>query len=125
MAETWRKYGGKIPYIKSMVLYGMPNKHQTITIQKIRHILEMVIAHKFTMNIKNELYTAIMQYCYDKYVERGQQNMVTEKTITLRLDEETHKNIKLQAVLKGVTLKQYIVDLVNADIEKTREKGSK
>lgn len=66
-----------------------------------------------------------MQYCYDKYVERGQQNMVTEKTITLRLDEETHKNIKLQAVLKGITLKQYIVDLVNADIEKTREKGSK
>ena len=57
--------------------------------------------------------------------EGGQQNMVTEKTITLRLDEETHKNIKLQAVLKGVTLKQYIVDLVNADIEKTREKGSK
>lgn len=77
------------------------------------------------MNIKNELCTAIMQYCYDKYVERGQQNMVTEKTITLRLDEETHKNIKLQAVLKGITLKQYIVDLVNADIEKTREKGSK
>jgi len=51
--------------------------------------------------------------------------MATEKTITLRLDDETHKNIKLQAVLKGVTLKQYIIDLVNADIEKTREKGSK
>ena len=51
--------------------------------------------------------------------------MATEKTITLRLDEETHKNIKLQAVLKGVTLKQYIVDLVNADIEKTLKKGSK
>lgn len=51
--------------------------------------------------------------------------MATEKTITLRLDEETHKNIKLQAVLKGVTLKQYIIDLVNADIEKEREKGSK
>lgn len=51
--------------------------------------------------------------------------MATEKTITLRLDEETHKNIKLQAVLKGVTLKQYIIDLVNADIEKEREEGSK
>lgn len=51
--------------------------------------------------------------------------MATEKTITLRLDDETHKNIKLQAVLKGVTLKQYIIDLVNADIEKTREKGNK
>lgn len=51
--------------------------------------------------------------------------MATEKTITLRLDDETHKNIKLQAVLKCVTLKQYIVDLVNADIDKTREKGIK
>lgn len=77
------------------------------------------------MNIKNELCTAILQYCYYEYVERGKQNMVTEKTITLRLDEETHKNIKLQAVLKGITLKQYIVDLVNTDIGKTREKGSK
>lgn len=26
----------KIPYINSMVFHGMPNKHQTITIQKIR-----------------------------------------------------------------------------------------
>lgn len=52
--------------------------------------------------------------------------MATEKTITLRLDDETHRKIKVQAALKGVTLKQYIIDLTNADIEKTeREKGSK
>lgn len=52
--------------------------------------------------------------------------MATEKTITLRLDDEIHRKIKVQAALKGLTLKQYIIDLASADIKQTEiEQGKK
>lgn len=42
---------------------------------------------------------------------------MSEKTITIRIDEELHKKIKIKIAHKGITLKQYIVDLINEDFK--------
>ena len=39
-----------------------------------------------------------------------------EKTITLRVTEELYKDIKIAVVLKGLSLKDYILNLVKMDL---------
>lgn len=48
---------------------------------------------------------------------------MTEKTMTIRLDEELHKRIKLKAVKEGKTVKDYILNLVKQDLEKEEKKN--
>ena len=40
---------------------------------------------------------------------------LAEKTITIRITEEQYKEIKIKAVNKGLTLKDYILALVESD----------
>lgn len=40
-----------------------------------------------------------------------------EKTITIRIDEELHRNIKIKIAKEGKTLKDYLVDLVKEDLK--------
>lgn len=48
---------------------------------------------------------------------------MTEKTMTIRLDEELHKRIKLKAVKEGKTVKDYILNLVKEDLRKEEKKN--
>ena len=41
---------------------------------------------------------------------------MSEKTITIRIDEELHRDIKIVVAKKGITLKDYIVQLVKDDL---------
>lgn len=41
---------------------------------------------------------------------------MSEKTITIRIDEELHRDIKTVVAKKGITLKDYIVQLVKDDL---------
>lgn len=43
---------------------------------------------------------------------------MAEKTITLRVDTELHKKIKIRIAKKEITLKKYIEDLIKEDLEK-------
>lgn len=44
---------------------------------------------------------------------------MSDKTITIRIDEETHKKIKIRIANEGITLKDYILKLVNEDLKKS------
>lgn len=48
--------------------------------------------------------------------------MSEEKTITIRIPKDLHRNIKIRAAQKGMSLKDYIVDLVQKDFEKFSSK---
>lgn len=45
-----------------------------------------------------------------------------EKTITIRIDEELHKDIKVNIAQKGISLKDYIVRLVKEDLYSNENK---
>lgn len=38
------------------------------------------------------------------------------KTITLRIDEKLHKDIKINIAKKGITLKDYVIGLIKKDL---------
>lgn len=40
-----------------------------------------------------------------------------EKTITIRITEELHKEVKLKCVQEGVTLKDYLIELIEKDLK--------
>ncbi len=46
------------------------------------------------------------------------------KLIGVRVDEETHKQMKLYTVEKGITLQDYLMELIKKDMEKNKQKGS-
>lgn len=48
---------------------------------------------------------------------------MTEKTMTIRLDEELHKKIKLKSVQENKTIKDYILDLVLKDLREEDKKN--
>lgn len=48
---------------------------------------------------------------------------MTEKTMTIRLDEELHKKIKLKSVKENKSIKNYILGLVLEDLEKEKKKN--
>ena len=41
---------------------------------------------------------------------------MAEKTITIRVEEELYKKIKVEVALKGITLKDYILNLIQQDM---------
>lgn len=47
--------------------------------------------------------------------------MNNTKTISLRLDNELHKSIKLIAVNEETTLQKYLVDLIKKDLKQRKE----
>ena len=47
---------------------------------------------------------------------------VPEKTITIRVTDEEHRNIKLEATKQGITIKDYVLELVKKDLEKDKKK---
>lgn len=43
---------------------------------------------------------------------------MAEKTITIRISEELHKDVKIKIARSGVTLKDYLVNLIKEDLKK-------
>lgn len=43
---------------------------------------------------------------------------MSEKTITIRISEDLHKTVKIKIAESGVTLKDYLVDLIQKDLAK-------
>ena len=43
--------------------------------------------------------------------------MNKEKTITIRIDEELHRKIKIKIANEGGKLKEYLVDLIEKDLK--------
>ncbi|WP_371744424.1 toxin-antitoxin system HicB family antitoxin [Exiguobacterium sp. PFWT01] len=43
------------------------------------------------------------------------------KSLTVRLDEELHKEMKIQAINEGMTIQKYLVSLIKADLEKKKQ----
>lgn len=41
---------------------------------------------------------------------------MAEKTITIRIDEELHKDIKVHIAKKGMSLKDYLLELIKKDL---------
>ncbi|AND84277.1 toxin-antitoxin system HicB family antitoxin [Clostridium tyrobutyricum] len=41
---------------------------------------------------------------------------MAEKTITIRIDDNLHKDIKINIAKKGISLKDYIVGLIKKDL---------
>lgn len=48
---------------------------------------------------------------------------MTEKTMTIRLDEELHKKIKIKSIQENKSIKNYILDLVLKDLREEHEKN--
>ena len=45
---------------------------------------------------------------------------MTEKTITIRIDEDLHKKIKIHIAQQGLSLKDYIVGLMLKDLNSNK-----
>jgi predicted DNA binding CopG/RHH family protein len=43
---------------------------------------------------------------------------MAEKTITIRVEEDLHKQVKHRIIEKDMTLKDYLVDLIKKDLKK-------
>lgn len=43
-----------------------------------------------------------------------------ERTVTIRISKEQHKDIKVAAAKEGVTIKEYILSLVQKDLDKKK-----
>lgn len=54
---------------------------------------------------------AVLQYT----INAGGEKMA-EKTITIRIDDELHKDIKVNIAKKGISLKDYVVGLIKSDL---------
>jgi predicted DNA binding CopG/RHH family protein len=42
---------------------------------------------------------------------------MAEKTITIRVDEDMYKKIKVKVATQGITLKEYILKLIKEDMD--------
>lgn len=47
---------------------------------------------------------------------------MTEKSITIRVQEELHKEIKHRIIEKNMTLKDYLLDLIQKDLDEAKGK---
>ncbi|MGL5087552.1 MAG: toxin-antitoxin system HicB family antitoxin [Clostridium sp.] len=45
---------------------------------------------------------------------------MSEKTITIRVSEDLHKEIKIEIAQKGISLKDYVLGLIEKDLEKSK-----
>lgn len=50
--------------------------------------------------------------------KRGDNNMA--KSITIRLDEQLHKDAKIQATKEDKTLQAYLIELIKQDLAKKK-----
>ena len=50
---------------------------------------------------------------------------MTEKMLTVRLDEQEHRALKLYAVLQGRSVNAVVVDLIRAELAKTTPAGDR
>mgnify|MGYP002765186642 FL=1 len=50
----------------------------------------------------------------------GGEERMTEKTITIRIDEDLHKKIKIHIAQQGLSLKDYIVGLMLKDLNSNK-----
>ena len=55
---------------------------------------------------------------FDKKYEERRMDM---KQITIKLDEQTHKAAKINAVMQDKSFMQYVVDLIRKDLETKKE----
>ena len=46
---------------------------------------------------------------------------MTEKSITIRVKEELHTRIRIAVAEKGITMKDYIINLVDEDLKNPKE----
>ena len=69
--------------------------------------------------LTKRFFTAILQLVK----ERGER--MAEKTITIRVDEELHKDVKMLIAKRGIKLKEYLLELIKDDLAKeaAKEKG--
>lgn len=44
------------------------------------------------------------------------------QSMTIRMDEELHKQAKIKATMEGISLKDYIVNLIKEDLSKDTDK---
>lgn len=45
---------------------------------------------------------------------------MADKTITIRISEDQHREIKVEAAQRGLSVKDYILDLVRKDLEQKK-----
>ena len=45
-----------------------------------------------------------------------------EKNIGIKVDEEFYKKIKIRIAREGITLKEYLIELIKKDLENAKEK---
>ncbi len=43
------------------------------------------------------------------------------KAVSIKVDEEFHKRMKLLATKKGKSIKEYVVELIEKDLQKEKE----
>jgi len=43
------------------------------------------------------------------------------KQLSVRVDEQTHKQMKLYAVNQGITIQDYLMELIKQDMEKHKQ----
>ncbi len=41
---------------------------------------------------------------------------MAERTLAFRVDEELHRNLKIRLAQKGITLKDYVIGLIESDM---------
>lgn len=44
------------------------------------------------------------------------------QSMTIRIDEELHKQAKIKATIEGISLKEYILNLIKEDLKEDRDK---
>lgn len=47
------------------------------------------------------------------------------KQLSVRVNEKIHKQMKLYAVEQGITIQEYLMNLIKKDMEKHRQKNEK
>ena len=57
--------------------------------------------------------------CYRVHITYGGDTL---RTITLRLEDELHKQLKLKTVMDETTMQDYITNLIIKDLEESKEK---
>jgi len=45
-----------------------------------------------------------------------------EKTVNFKVNENFYKEIKVHIALEGITLKDYVINLIKQDLEKSKKK---
>lgn len=45
-----------------------------------------------------------------------------ERTLAIRIDEDLHRQIKIRLAEKGMSLKDYVIDLIKSDLKQDQSK---